>query len=127
MPNILDTTSDAIELLNLDQLESGAAKATRVQIGYATFRLLARDLRDIKSKLAMRSETTYRLVLGKCRFTLTAEGRDLLLALVDQAVTARATYEQRQQQKKESERLERLERLEQQRIEDEWRNAFRGS
>jgi len=118
MPNIIDCTSDAIELLNLDQVKAGSARIVRIRIGCAIFHLAERDIRDVKSRLAKQSSPPCALALGKCRLKLTAEGRELLLTLIEQVINARAAYEQRQQEEEQA-------RLERQRIEDEWRGILR--
>jgi hypothetical protein len=113
--NIITSTPDAIELLNLDQIEAGSAKRIKIRIGYATFYLVWKDLDKLKHKLAEQNVPSRDLLLGKCYFTLSAEGCCLLMTLVRQAVNAKAAYERRQQREEE-------ERLRRKRLEEEWRN-----
>lgn len=116
--NIVSPDPDAIRLVNLDQLRSNPSCFVRLQIGFATFQLRWKDVAALNERLA---KPSHEIVIAKCHFTLSTGGHKLLRTVVEQAIHAKTTCEQRQSQ---TERKE-YERTRQQQVEAEWLRCMR--
>jgi hypothetical protein len=113
--NIVTSDPDAIRLLNLDQIQSTSSRAVRLQIGYATFYLDGKDVAALIRRLAAPNRN---IVIAKCHFVLSDEGRTLLQKVLEQAFHAKTNCTQQQQQKEQ-------EQIRRQQIEAEWLRHLR--